>query len=91
MFEFALFALLIIVCVSMYKILKWVLNKFKKFPDDNSYIKIHQKKISDDEHYTQYLEWCKINGQVAMDKKGFEEIRNNEKALVDKFNKIGIN
>ena len=90
MFEFFILALILLVCFWTYKIIVWTINKFRKFPIDNSYINIHKKKISDDERYTQYLEWCKKNGQVAMDKKGFEEIRDNEKALYEKYHRIGI-
>ena len=91
MFEFFILVGIFLVCFWTYKIIQWTINKFKKYPNNNSYINIHQKKISDDEHYKQYLDWCKEKGQMAMDKKGFEEIRNNEKALYEKFNKIGIN
>ncbi len=91
MFEILLLVGVFLICFWTYKVSKWIINRFKKYPDDNSYIKIHQKKISDDERYKQYLEWCKEKGQLPMDKKGFEEIRDNEKALYEKFNKIGIN
>ena len=90
MFEFFILAGILLVCFWTYKVLRWFINLFRKYPY-NDYVKSHQKKIIDDNNYTQYLEWCKEKGQVAMDKKGFEEIRNNEKALVDRFNKIGIN
>lgn len=90
MFEFFILAGILLVCFWTYKILKWFVNLFQKHPN-NSYVQSHQKKIKDDNQYQQYLEWCKEKGQVAMNKKGFEEIRNNEKALFEKFNQIGIN
>lgn len=66
------------------------MNKFKKYPSNNSYIKIHQKKMIDDERYKLYLEWCKEKGQLAMDKNGFEELRNQEKEFYESFKKMGI-
>jgi len=90
MFEFFILAGILLVCFWTYRIVRWFINLFRKYPN-NDYVKTHQKKIDDDKNYNQYLEWCKDKGQVAMDKKGFMEIRNNEKALVEKFNKIGIN
>ena len=90
MFEFLIIIATFLVCFWTYRIIKWFINLFRKH-SNNSYVLSHQKKIKDDIKYQQYLEWCKEKGQVAMNKKGFEEIRNNEKALVDRFNKIGIN
>lgn len=53
---------------------------------ENHYIKIHQQKMNDDQKYSEYLEFCKRNGEIPMEKSGFRELRNKEKDLERKIN-----
>lgn len=52
----------------------------------NPYIEQHQKKMDDDKLYSEYLEFCKKNGELPMEKSGFQELRMKEEKLKEKIN-----
>lgn len=54
----------------------------------NHYIEEHKKKMDDDRLYNEYLNFCRENNEVAMDRKGFEDLRRNEVAFNKKMNEI---
>lgn len=56
----------------------------------NRYIEIHEKKLVDDNEYTEYLEWCKMKGEIAVDKEGYDEHRMKEYLMYRKLIKYGI-
>ncbi|MGL5233841.1 MAG: hypothetical protein ACRC8Z_03665 [Empedobacter falsenii] len=56
----------------------------------NSYIIEHEKKIADEKVYEEYLEWCKIKGELPIDKIGFDEHRMKEFMMYKKLLKNGI-
>lgn len=57
---------------------------------ENIYIAKHEKKLKDDEAYEEYLEWCKMKGELAEDKEGFDEYRMREYQLYKKLIKHGF-
>lgn len=58
--------------------------------EKNKYIEIHEKKILDDKEYDEYLEWCKMKGEIAVDKEGYDEHRMKEYLMYRKLIKYGI-
>lgn len=48
---------------------------------NNHYIRTHQKKMRDDYLYEEYLEFCKNNGELPMEKSGFRELRMKEEEM----------
>ena len=52
----------------------------------NPYIETHQKKMVDDKLYEEYLEFCKKNGELPMEKSGFQELRMKEEKQRQKLN-----
>ncbi len=52
----------------------------------NPYIDVHQKKMNDDKMYDEYLEFCKSNGELPMEKSGFQELRMKEEKQRQKIN-----
>ncbi|MDV4023888.1 hypothetical protein CMT52_06020 [Elizabethkingia anophelis] len=56
----------------------------------NKYIIEHEKKMLDDKEYEQYLEWCKIKGEVPSEKVGFDKHRMEEYHLYKNLLKNGI-
>lgn len=56
----------------------------------NRYIQNHEKKLKDDAEYEEYLEWCKMKGELAVDKDGFDEHRMKEFMMYKKLMKSGI-
>lgn len=68
-------------------------NASKKTPPishKNKYIEIHEKKIIDDNEYNDYLEWCKMKAEIAVDKEGYDEHRMKEYLMYRKLIKYGI-
>lgn len=57
---------------------------------NNKYIIDHEKKIEDDKIYDEYLEWCKIKGELPVEKNGFDKHRMEEYYLYKKIMKHGI-
>jgi hypothetical protein len=57
---------------------------------ENKYIAKHEAKLKDDEEYQEYIEWCKMKGELAADKEGFDEYRMKEYQLYKKLIKHGI-
>ncbi|MDQ1160895.1 hypothetical protein QE422_001263 [Chryseobacterium sp. SORGH_AS 447] len=47
----------------------------------NPYIDAHREKMRDDKLYNDYLEFCKLHGELPMDKKGFRDLRSREEDL----------
>lgn len=58
----------------------------KKKSQVNPYIETHQKKMDDDKLYADYLEFCKMNGELPMEKSGFHELRMKEEKQRQKLN-----
>lgn len=58
--------------------------------EKNKYIEIHEKKLADDNEYNEYLEWCKMKGEIAVDKEGYDEHRMKEYLMYRKLIKYGI-
>ena len=92
---------LILLIVGLYLIAKVVFGKKKDrvviSPDSretaqpmNKYIARHEEKLKDDQEYQQYIEWCKMKGELAGDKEGFDEYRMKEYQLYKKLIKHGI-
>ncbi|MGI9582652.1 hypothetical protein ACR1PO_15765 [Chryseobacterium sp. RRHN12] len=40
----------------------------------------------DDKMYDEYLEFCKMNGELPMEKSGFHELRMKEEKMKEKIN-----
>ncbi len=77
----------------IYLIAKVVFSKKKAVVSkkiENKYIANHEAKLKDDEEYQEYLEWCKMKGELAADKEGFDEYRMKEYQLYKKLIKHGI-
>lgn len=81
-----MFIALILISFSLFMALRSIFKPNK----NNPYITQHQKKMKDDYLYKKYLKWCEVNGQIPIDKVGFENIRKNEKALFESLHKEGI-
>lgn len=77
-----LFFLLLTFC--FYLFLNAVFGKKKN--NVNPYIDQHQKKMNDDRLYGEYLEFCKKNGELPMEKSGFKELRMKEEKQREKIN-----
>lgn len=60
----------------------------KRKGNANPYIDQHQKKMNDDQLYSEYLEFCKKNNETAMEKKGFDELRKKDEAHQNRLNNI---
>ncbi len=75
-----------ILCFCFY----WFLNALfgKKKSQINPYIDQHQKKMQDDRLYDEYLEFCKKNGELPMEKSGFKELRTKEEMQRQKINNV---
>ncbi|MEJ5105499.1 hypothetical protein [Chryseobacterium sp. MYb328] len=58
----------------------------KKKSQVNPYIETHQNKMNDDKIYDDYIEFCKKNGELPMEKIGFRELRMREEELKRKIN-----
>lgn len=58
----------------------------KKKSNVNPYIETHQKKMNDDKLYEEYIEFCKKNGELPMEKSGFQELRMKEEKMKEKIN-----
>ena len=56
----------------------------------NKYIEDHKKKLKDDNEYNEYLEWCKMKGEIAIEKEGYDEYRMQEYLMYRKLIKFGI-
>ncbi len=56
----------------------------------NKYILEHEQKIIDDEVYEEYVDWCKVKGEIPVGKIGFDEHRMKEYHLYKKLIKHGI-
>ncbi len=56
----------------------------------NRYIQNHEQKLKNDAEYEEYLEWCKMKGELAVDKDGFDEHRMKEFMMYKKLMKSGI-
>lgn len=76
----------LILCFCFYWFLNAVFGKKKTHP--NPYINTHQKKMNDDKLYDEYLEFCKKNGELPMEKYGFRELRMKEEEMNKKINNI---
>lgn len=76
----------VILCFCFY----WFLNALfgKKKAVVNPYIDQHQKKMNDDKLYDEYLEFCKKNGELPMEKSGFQELRMKEDKMKEKINNV---
>ncbi|MGE8528513.1 hypothetical protein [Chryseobacterium rhizosphaerae] len=74
----------LILCVCFYWFLKAVSGKKKS--QINPYIETHQKKMYDDKMYDEYLDFCKKNGELPMEKSGFQELRMKEDKMRRKIN-----
>ncbi|RMZ60069.1 hypothetical protein D1632_10800 [Chryseobacterium nematophagum] len=84
---------LILLIVGIYLIAKVLFGKKKEIiitPSLNKYIVKHEEKLKDDEEYKEYIEWCKMKGELAADKEGFDEYRMKEYQLYKKLIKHGI-
>ncbi|RMZ58963.1 hypothetical protein D1632_15470 [Chryseobacterium nematophagum] len=83
----------ILFIIGLYLIAKVVFGKKKEVisnPPVNKYITRHEEKLKDDQEYKEYIEWCKIKGELANDKEGFDEYRMKEYQLYKKLIKHGI-
>ena len=56
----------------------------------NKYIIEHEKKLIDDAVYEEYLDWCKLKGEMPVDKEGYNEHRMKEFQMYKKLLKHGI-
>lgn len=84
---------IILISLGVFFILKYIsLVKKKEEPivEKNKYIEIHEKKIIDDKEYNEYLEWCKMKGEIAVEKEGYDEHRMKEYLMYRKLIKFGI-
>lgn len=84
---------IILISLGVFFFLKYIsFSKKKEEPvvGKNKYIEIHEKKIIDDKEYNEYLEWCKMKGEIAVDKEGFDEHRMKEYLMYRKLIKFGI-
>lgn len=80
----------ILIFIGIFLILKVVFRRKKHEVLKNKYIENHEKKLKDDEDYSEYLEWCKIKGEIALEKEGYDEYRMKEYQLYKKLMKHGI-
>ena len=94
-----MFLAAVLVLVGVFLLLKLFLSKKKPIENKplsegeilkNKYIINHEKKMNDDAEYDEYLEWCKVKGELAADKEGFDEYRMKEYHLYKKLLKSGI-
>ncbi|MBE4949903.1 hypothetical protein [Chryseobacterium culicis] len=74
----------LILCLCFYWFLKAVSGKKKNTV--NPYIDLHQKKMDDDKLYADYIEFCKKNGELPMEKSGYQELRMKEEKQREKIN-----
>lgn len=84
---------LFLIGLGIYIVFKYVIfrkNSVQENPAENKYIADHEKKIIDDHKYDEYLEWCKIKGEIPVDKIGFDEHRMKEYMMYKKLLKFGI-
>ena len=84
---------LILIAIGIYLVAKVVFSKKKDVVSPqpvNQYIARHEEKLKDDEEYQEYLEWCKMKGELAADKVGFDEYRMKEYQLYKELIKHGI-
>ena len=84
-----LFCILVGVTIYLFSRRK-ALKKTEPIVHKNKYIEIHDKKITDDMEYNDYLEWCKMKGEIAVDKEGYDEHRMKEYLMYKKLMKFGI-
>lgn len=77
-----MFLMFIFFGIGFYFLIKAINNSGKT---KNKYIQMHQKKMYDDAMYNQYLEFCKMHGELPMEKEGFHELRNKEKEFEGKI------
>jgi hypothetical protein len=56
----------------------------------NKYIIEHEKKMLDDKEYEEYIEWCKIKGEIPVEKEGYDKHRMEEYHLYKNLIKNGI-
>lgn len=63
-----------IICIILIVIGAFHVAKRKK----NKYINSHNEKLTDDKDYEDYLEWCKVKGELPLPKKDFFVFRHNE-------------
>lgn len=78
-----MFLMFIFFGIGFYFLIKSINNSGKT---KNKYIQMHQKKMHDDAMYNQYLEFCKMHGELPMEKEGFFELREKEANLQRKIN-----
>ena len=52
--------------------------RLKKDDGINPYIERHLDKMKDDEIYNEYLDFCKQNAEIPLNKVGFDDLRLNE-------------
>ena len=64
--------------------------RVKKDDGINPYIERHLDKMKDDEIYNEYLEFCKQNAEIPLNKVGFDDLRLNEWKAKRKLNKYGF-
>lgn len=84
---------IILISLGVFFILKYISLAKKRSENvviKNKYIEIHEKKIVDDKEYNEYLEWCKMKGEIAVDKEGYDEHRMKEYLMYRKLVKYGI-
>ncbi|PIF44297.1 hypothetical protein CLU96_1238 [Chryseobacterium sp. 52] len=81
---------LFFVVIGFYLIRKSLVKKEKPVQPANKYIVIHEQKIKDDSEYQDYFEWCKMKGEIAVEKEGYDEHRMKEYMMYKKLMKYGI-
>ena len=84
-----LFCILVGVTIYLFSRHK-ALKKTEPVAPKNKYIEIHEKKITNDTEYNDYLQWCKMKGEIAVDKEGYDEHRMKEYLMYKKLIKFGI-
>lgn len=85
-----MFIVSILFFIGIFFFLKSLFQPKKREVLKNTYIENHEKKLKDDKDYNEYLEWCKMKGEMALEKEGYDEYRMKEYHLYKKLMKHGI-
>lgn len=85
-----MFIPLIFIFIGFFLLYKVFSNSKKAEIPTNKYIENHEKKVQDDIHYEEYMEWCKIKGEIALEKEGYDEYRMKEYMMYKKLMKYGL-
>ena len=56
----------------------------------NKYIKNHEEKLKDDKDYEDYIQWCMIKGEIAVEQEGYDVYRMQEYLHYKRLMKHGL-